>query len=649
MIKKLFVTSALMISLVSFAQSLRVTSPDGLLTVSTDIDNGMPYYTLNYDGSTMIKESPLGFKSNIGDYSHEMTIVGHETGTVEKNYNQDRIKKSHIEYRANSLIVNYENKNGQQMSVEWQVSDNNVAFRYLIPKDKDTGSMIVREEVTGFSFPESTTTFLTPQSEAMIGWKRTKPSYEEHYTYDAPLNTISQFGRGFTFPCLFRVGDDGWALMGETDVDGYYCGSRLSDYIQGKYTIAYPMPEENNGNGSSSPGISLPGHTPWRTLTVGKTLAPIIETTISWDVVEPRYEIERMAQPGKGTWSWIMWQDGSINIEDQKKYIDLASQLGFQNTLIDNWWDTNIGREGVEELIKYAKSKNVNVALWFSSSGHWNDIVQGPINRMDRPIPRKKEMKWMHDNGVHTIKVDFFGGDKQETIRLYEDILSDAADYGIDVIFHGCTLPRGWERMYPNFIGSEAVLASENLIFGQEFCDLEATYAATHPFIRNSLAIMEYGGTMLNRRMNRGNDGGNIRRTGNTFEIATAVLFQNPIQNFALSPNNLNDAPIEAIQFMKAVPTTWDAVKYIDGYPGKNVTLARRNGDSWYIAGVNAEDKPYEVDIDINQFISNKDAKITLYIDKNTSEMEVKDIPYKSWPKQKINVPKDCGFVITIR
>lgn len=129
----------------------------------------------------------------------------------------------------------------------------------------------------------------------------------------------------------------------------------------------------------------------------------------------------------------------SINFDDQKKYVDLAAAMGYEYVLIDNWWDTNIGRERMKDFIDYAHSKNVDVFLWYSSSGYWNDIVQGPTNYMDNPIIRKKEMKWLHNIGVKGIKVDFFGGDKQETMRLYEAILSDADDNGLMVIFHGCT------------------------------------------------------------------------------------------------------------------------------------------------------------------------------------------------------------------
>ncbi|MDE6120223.1 MAG: glycoside hydrolase family 97 catalytic domain-containing protein, partial [Muribaculaceae bacterium] len=401
-----------------------------------------------------------------------------------------------MDWRATRLRAPFTNSAGGQMTVEMEIADNDVALRYLIPRQGETAAMVIKHETTGFHFPESSTAFITPQADAMTGWKRTKPSYEEYYVTDAPLDSASQYGNGYTFPALFRIGNDGWALLSETGVDGYFCGSHLSDYTDGGYSIAYAMPGENNGNGSASPGVALPCATPWRTITVGSDLAPIVETVVPWAVVEPRYTLDRPAMAGRGSWSWLLWQDNSINFDDQVKFIDLAAEMGYENVLIDNFWDKNIGRERMPELFAYARAKGINPILWYSSSGHWNDITQSPTHHMDRPIVRKAEMKWLRDNGIRAIKVDFFGGDKQETMRLYEDILSDAADYGIDVVFHGCTLPRGWERMYPNMVGAEAVLASENLVFEQKFCDLEAFHATLHPFIRNSVAIMEYGGSV---------------------------------------------------------------------------------------------------------------------------------------------------------
>lgn len=584
-----------------------VTSPDGMTFLKVGLKDGRAYYKVGYyaDGKegrkevTMLEESPLGLVANIGDFSRDLVWVKEQTDTRDIRYDLERSKANRVDKKANTFTVRLANAKKQEMEVEFVVEDHNVAFRYFLPKQGGTGSVRVMNETTGFRFPGKTTTFLTPQSDAMIGWKRTKPSYEEEYKADAPMDTPSQYGHGYTFPGLFHVGEDGWVLVSETGVDSRYCGSRLSDAQDGLYTVAFPMPEENNGNGTSEPAFALPGHTPWRTLTVSQDLAPIVETTVPWDVVEPRFTTEHKYKYGRGTWSWILWQDNSINYDDQVRYIDMASAMGYEYTLIDNWWDNNIGHKRMEELIRYARSKGVELFLWYSSSGYWNDIEQSPINIMDNPIARKREMRWLQQQGVKGIKVDFFGGDKQETMRLYEAILSDADDHGLMVIFHGCTLPRGWERMYPNYVGSEAVLASENMIFNQHFCDNEAFNATLHPFIRNTVGCMEFGGTFLNKRMNRGNDGGPTRVTTDIFQLATAVAFQNPIQNFALAPNNLTDVPAFEIDFMKEIPTVWDEVKFIDGYPGRYVVLARRHGQDWYVAALNAGKETLKLTVDL--------------------------------------------------
>lgn len=626
------------------AMAATVSSPDGRLQLTTTLTDGSPAFSVSYDGLPILLDSPLGFETNIGDFTKGLTLSASETGELTREFTQDRIKQSHISWKANTLKESYTAGKDRNFSIEWQVGDNDIAFRYLLPAQGQTRSIIMEKEASGFRFPDFTTTFLTPQSDPMVGWKRTKPSYEEYYKADAPLSEKSEFGHGFTFPALFHVGDHGWALLSESGVDGNYCGSRLGDYAEGVFSIEYPMAEENNGNGNSAPAMSLPGKTPWRTITIGKTPAPIVETTIPYNLVDPLYEAKEAALPGKGTWSWLLWQDNSINMADQKKFIDLAAEMGYQNTLVDNWWDTNIGREGMEELAEYARSKGVNLIVWYSSSGWWNDIEQGPVNKMSRPIPRKAEMKWLKDLGVKTIKVDFFGGDKQETMRLYEDILSDANDYGISVIFHGCTMPRGWERMYPNYVGSEAVLASENLVFMQSFCDIEDFNATLHPFIRNAAGIMEYGGTVLNRRLNRGNDGGNIRRTTDAFEIATAVLFQNPVQNFALAPNNLEDAPAAAIEFMKEVPTAWDETRYVDGYPGKYAVIARRHGNVWYVAGVSAEENPLKLELDLPML--SKGDEISLYAEDSKLGLQKKSIKVKDPKKVPVVLRKGDGVVI---
>jgi hypothetical protein len=339
--------------------------------------------------------------------------------------------------------------------------------------------------------------------------------------------------------------------------------------------------------------------------------------------------------------------DPSCNFDEQKRYIDFSAAMGYQSVLVDAFWDRQIGYERMEELARYGRSRGVGLFLWYNSNGAWNDAPQTPIGKMNNPIERRKEMAWMQRAGIRGIKVDFFGGDKQPMMQLYEDILADANEYGLMVIFHGCTLPRGWERMYPNYVASEAVLASENLHFGQGACDAEARNAATHPFIRNAVGAMDFGGSALNKFYGADNKHGTVRRTSDVFALATAVLFQSSVQHFALAPNNLDDAPDWAIDFMKKVPTTWDEVRFLDGYPGRYVVLARRSGSKWYVAGVNAEEKPLSLRLPLTMFGGG--AQLAVYSDDPLLQGSVKQV--KLGKKQQLNVTIPCngGVVILLK
>ena len=617
------------------AQTKRVLSPDGLTYLDVKLVDGRLSYSAGYRTVVQAKkkgakadtldvpillDSPLGVYTNVADFSKNLTFIqdSQSDKPVRQTYRlrqgkQSEITTENIDY--NLLLTTPEaKKSGVQMAVHFRVFNNNIAYCYSFIQTGEISAIVVTGEATGFRLPIDATAFICPQSDPMIGWKRTKPSYEEYYIWDEPITTRSQYGHGWTFPCLFHEGDKGWLLISETGVSSNYCGSHLSDATpDGLFTIAFPMEGENNGFGSTgaqlgladsriSPHSAEAGVTPWRTLTFGPSLKPIVETTIPWDVVEPLYEPSIDYQGSRNTWSWIIWQDASINYDDQVKFIDLAADLGWEGCLIDGGWYQNIGREGMEKLFTYCRENGVRPWVWYNSNGGWNDAPQCARQCMHNPIVRKQEMKWLRDGGVAGIKVDFFAGDKQETMRLYEAILSDANDYGIQVIFHGCTLPRGWERMYPNYCGSEAVLASENLVFGQPFCDMEARHACLHPFVRNAVGSMEYGGTVLQKRLNRGNNGGSMRRTSDVFELSTAVAFQCSGQNFALTPRDLTEQPLFEIDFMKQVPTTWDETRFLDGYPGKYVVMGRRHADRWYLVAMNAESEAKTITLDLPSY-----------------------------------------------
>ena len=675
------------------ADDVSVTSPNGQLVVTVSETDGHVTYAATLNGQPVLNPSALGLKTNIGDFNYQLSIINYQLSAVSSAYTMRGTKASKSDYKANQLTVDLQNKNGQPISIIFQVSDNDIAFRYSLPRQKvgrrEYKRALVYEELSSFNFPDGTTTFISPQIGPESGWEQTKPSYEEGYSADAPMNVKSQYGHGYIFPALFHLGGyssdnlgnkktsnggyasanlDGifaknsinkknilplskgesegvWVLLSETGVGSNYCGSHLSDFVEGVgYSVAYPDKGENNGVGSEFAGIPLPGETPWRTITVGSSLKPIVETTISYDLVEPLYEPSTDYKPGRYTWSWLLWQDNSVNYDDQVKFIDLASTMGFEYCLVDNWWDTQIGRERLAELSKYAQSKGVHLLLWYNSNGFWNDAPQTPRNCMNTAIAREREMKWLQSIGVKGIKVDFFGGDKQETMRLYEEILSDANRYGLQVVFHGCTIPRGWERMYPNYVASEAVLASENLFFGEEATIREGFDLTLHPFCRNATASMDWGGIIMNKWMSRDNKSRHTRKTTDIFEMAAGIIMQTSVQCVAIQPNNLEELPQFELDFLRQLPTTWEETRFIDGYPGKYVVLARKatNGQ-WYIAGLNALKSPLALTLNLKAFDTEFSS---LYIDNKNSEPTLSPLKIGKKGLLKVTLQPNGGLII---
>lgn len=647
--KKRFLLPLLFVLPISMmAKEVQTTSPNGKLVVTINDEGGKATYNITLNGQQMLKPSQLGFKANFGDFTQGLRILQERKETISKDYTMWQTKQKHTLYTANQLTLDLENARQQKMSIIFSVSDNDVAFRYEIPRQKNDNPKcaLITEEASSFNLPDGTTTFICPQIDPMKGWERTKPSYEEEYKADAPMTEKSRYGQGYTFPCLFHL-SNGWVLISETGVDSHYCGAHLSDYQAGNgYTVAYPQQGENNGFGSTSAQIALPGKTPWRTITVGETLKPIVETTIAYDVVEPLYEPSQEYKGGRYTWSWLIWQDNSINYDDQVKFIDLAAAMGYEFCLVDNWWDQNIGRERIVELSKYAQSKGVSLMLWYNSNGAWNDAPQTPRNCLSTSIARDREMAWLKSIGVKGIKVDFFAGDKQETMKLYEDILYDANRYGIQCIFHGCTIPRGWERMYPNYVASEAVLASENVFFSEHAAIQEPFELTLHPFCRNAVGTMDWGGVIMNKYLSPDNKSRHTRKTTDAFEIATAFTNQTAVQCIAMQPNNLEELNANELDFLKQIPTIWDDTRFIDGYPGRYVVLARHHNDQWYIAALNAQKEPLQLTLNISDFnVKN------LLIDKTDKKGKTTTIatqPLKADKKGnvKITMQPNGGFVM---
>ena len=655
--KRLFAFAAVLLTAVTMmAKTETVPAPGNRLYLTFSDEGGVATYSVTYDDVPVLTASRLGFEADFGDFTKGLTM-----GQSKMKLNDAIIYVKGGGKRTQSGIrytVPFTNAKGQEMKVIFSLTSNSIAYCYEIPRPGENPKCgVISREVSSFNFPQGTSTFLCPQIGPMTGWERTKPSYEEDYKADAPMTDRSRFGQGYTFPCLFRVpvetsakalkagaSPNAWALVSEIGVDGSYVGSHLSDYSpETGYTIAFPQAGENNGNGTPYAGIPLPYTTPWRTIIVGASLKPIVESRNISFPLKNKYAPSTEYKPGRYTWSWLVWQDESINYDDQVQFIDLASKMGFEYCLVDNWWDQRIGRDKIEELSKYAQSKGVSLMLWYNSNGYENDAPQTPRDCMSTAIARDREMAWMQKIGIKGIKVDFFGGDKQQTMQLYEDILFDANRYGLGVIFHGCTVPRGWGAMYPNFIASEAVLASENVYFSEGHAKSEAFELCLHPFIRNAMEPMDWGGTIMNKYLSRDNKSRHRRYTTDIFEMAASITTQTRVQCIAMQPNNFDELPQFELDFLREVPTVWHDTRFLDGYPGKYVVLARRNGDNWYVAGLNAESQPKTLTITMEEWAGKA---ISYYVDDPKAGPQLRQLKFDKKGQAKITIQPNGGVIL---
>lgn len=627
----------------SYGQNVILTSPDKSIKVKLETKS-IPSYSIQLDNDMFLEKSALGLETSLGNFTEKMDFVDADIIAIDTSYSLKKAKTSQVHYVANQLTATFTNAKKDTLKIIFRASNTDVAYSYkIIPKSNATNIKIYRER-SSFNLPNTAKTFITPQALPMSGWNQTKPSYEEEYTLGDSIGKPSEFGVGYTFPALFELPEKGWVLLSETGVDSHYPGSRLSEASEeGIFSVEFPQEDENNGIGATYAAQALPAKTPWRTITIGKDLHPIIESTVAFDLVSQKYNPTIDYEMGRATWSWIVWQDASINYDDQVAFIDLAEKLNFEYVLIDNWWDRNIGKEKMAELVNYAASKDIGIILWYNSNGFWNNAPQTPQDKMNNTIARQQEMAWLQKIGVKGLKVDFFGGDKQATMKLYEDILTDANNYGLTITFHGCTLPRGWEKMYPNYVTSEAVLASENLIFTQEAANKHARNATILPFTRNTVGAMDFAPVFFNKVLSREQKNGSVRKTTDAFELATSVLYFSPVQHFGITPNNLQEQPDFVIDFIKNVPTIWDNTVYIDGKPLDYVAIARQKKDKWYVPIVNGEQQKKTVTINLPMLAGKE---VSIIYDNKDASAAIKTQNIRKNGKLKITLQPNGGAMV---
>jgi hypothetical protein len=487
-------------------------------------------------------------------------------------------KKNRGDNSGNERIFYLENPEGQNVEVLIRAYNDGIAFRYVLP-GRAGEVRLLKSELSTFSIPKGST--------------RWTQLYGKDYEGFYELNTDgrgSSGGSTWAYPALFEINDGLFALVTEADNDAASSATRLSNSHDGNtYHVTLPPPRDDFQQDGTR--MELPWSSPWRVIMIG-SLPNIVESTLVTDVSRPS-NIGQTDWIKPGAASWIYWahNHGSKDYQTVTEYVDLAVEMQWPYVLID--WEWNIMSNGgtVEDAVHYANKKGVKPFIWYNSGTSWLDPQ--PVDRIVDREDRAKEFTWLNEMGVYGIKVDFFAGDQQDMMKFYLDLLQDAADHRLMVNFHGATIPRGWSRTYPNLMTVEAVYGAEWYNNAPILMERAAEHNATLPFTRNVIGPMDYTPVTFS-------DSQHPHTTSYGHELALSVLFESGIQHFADRPSAYRSLIPAAKEFLKKVPVRWDDTRLIGGYPGRDAVMVRKNGDTWYIAGINGLKKPQDLTVDFN-------------------------------------------------
>lgn len=521
--KRNYVFVLLLLLLVSSAtMAKRAVSPDGRLTV--ELKNG--HYVVSFQRQRVLEFSAADGEAIKGK-PHRITA----------DYTMLAGKRRHClnegnEYRCGSLVL--------------RVYNDGIAFRTeSLSSQKD--------EQTAYRIPDGTRRWMMPWTEA----------YEGFY----PLTTSSKDDR-WSYPALLEPVDGVFSLITEANIE--YGQSASCLYNEGEL---FRVVSESN----------TLQHTPWRVVIIG-TLADVVQSTLVTDVSEPcKLGNTDWIQPGVVSWIYWAYNHGSNDYQIICRYVDMAVSLHLPYVLIDAEWDEMKDGKTIEDAVAYAKQKGIRPLIWYNSSVGWVHGAPGPKFRLNKPEDREREFAWCEQLGVAGVKIDFFSGDNQMNMDYCIDLLECAARHHLLVNFHGATVPRGWQRTYPNLLTTEGVYGAEWYNNVPTFTDRAARHNATLPFTRNVIGPMDYTPCTFS-------DSQHPHITTNTHELALTVLYESGLQHLADRPESYLSQPVEVRQFLSNLPCVWDETRLVSGYPGESAVIARRNGTTWYVAGINGTD-----------------------------------------------------------
>ena len=621
----------------STASNWATISPDGLKKILVHSFAGRLFYTVLQKGDTVIKRSLLGIGGLKNDFTKHLIFRNTSQKKIDEAYTMLTGKRKLNRNLCNETTLNFTNKENSPLQVVVRAYNDGVAFRYSFSA---VNGLTIDKEITSFNIPTNGKAWLMPYGHP-ADWS---PAYENEYTNGSAIAQSSPDSTGWAFPALFHS-NNYFLLITESDLDANFYGSHFEqDCTNGQYKITHPLAGEAHGLYTVTASSSTAFSTPWRTIIFGKSLGTIIESNLVHHLASPgKTGDASWVKPGRSSWSW--WGDhaSSKDFSTLKKFIDLSKTMGWEYSLVDANWDIMEGGGTIEDLVKYANQQKISLTLWYNSGGEHTAVTERPRDIMSDPVKRKAAFKKLNRWGIKAVKVDFFNSDKQQLIKLYIDILKDAAAHKIMVVFHGCTLPRGWSRTYPNLVSMESVKGAEQYGWDSAF----ATNTPIHNIIamctRNVVGPMDYTPVTFSSYYCCNH------ATSNAYELATAVLFESGMLHFAdkVAPYMALDAPVK--QFLKMVPVSWDDTKFLDGYPGKGMLMARRKGSEWFVAAANGETFEKNISVDFS-FLPKGKYRLQIMKDgQSNRDIKTEIIEYTKGAPLSIKVLPNGGFTIWVQ
>jgi len=583
------------------AQTLSLQSPNQKIKVAlaSPSADGRWILKVSYASATtpaeIIPSIRLGISCEGQDFSNLQFVSAGKITSVSESYTALHGKKSVCTNQANEVKVHFRNTSKIAFDLVIRAYDDGLAFRYELP-DHDR-SYKVLDELTSYQIPADATRWLEKWNTANEGL----------YASTTGEKVVQQES---SYPALFNTADKScWYLIHESDVDRNYCGTKLSNIAEkDQYKLTFPNPRDGNGQGEALPTIGLPWKSPWRVVIMG-SLADIVASTLVDDVAKPSVLKETSwIKPGLVSWNYWSSNHGTKDYKIVTEFADLAANMNWPYTLLDWEWDAMGNGGNLNDALTYIESKGVKPLIWYNSGGKHTGVTATPRDRMLTHEARMEEFAKLKKLGVAGVKIDFFESEKQDMIKYYLDILEDAAKFDMMIYFHGCIVPRGWSRTYPNLMTHEAVRGAEWYNNGPDFTMAAPEHNATLPFTRNVVGPMDYTPvTFTNSQF--------PHVTSYGHELALSVLFESGFQHLADRPEGYYSLPDPAKNFLRSLPNAWDDIKLLDGYPGKDAILARRKGDNWYIGGVSAGLRESRKTLKFDFLTANRKYKLTLIAD----------------------------------